>query len=77
MSPWMTTAEVAVLARCSTRTVERAYQDYRRSGGREGLKHAQRRPHALCQTHRDDVDRWLDGQPPAKRTRRISVARSA
>lgn len=76
-SPWMTTAEVAAYARCHRRTVERGYRDYRHSNGRQGLKHIQSRPHAPCKTHREDVDRWMDGQAPTKGTRRLAAAHSA
>lgn len=75
-SPYMTTAEVAEFARCSIKTVERAWADYRHSGGRSGLRATQPRgAYSRLLIHRDDADRWVRGEAPAgpaRRMRRVS-----
>lgn len=75
-SPYMTTAEVAEYARCSIKTVERAWADYRHSGGRSGLWATQPRgAYSRLLIHRDDAERWARGDAPvgpSRRMRRVS-----
>ena len=62
---YMTRAEVAAAARCSTVTVYRAWVAYRRSGGTQGLRGVQRNgPHSTVWFEPEDVARWAAGQPP-------------
>lgn len=64
-SPFMTRAEVAEYARCSSVTVYRAWVAYRRSGGTQGLRGVQRNgPNSTVWFHPDDVKRWADGADP-------------
>lgn len=71
-SPYMTIAEVADYARCCVKTVERAWADYRRSGGRQGLRATQRRgAYSRVLVHRDDADRWVSGEAPVSPPRRL------
>lgn len=74
-SPFMTTAEVAEYARCSVKTVERAWADYRQSGGSRGLRATQPRgPYSRLLIHRDDVERWVRGEAPIASARRLRRA---
>jgi hypothetical protein len=59
----MTRAEVAAYARCSTKSVWRATQEFRRTGGRSGLRYFQRGgPGSTLLFRLSDVDRWLDAE---------------
>lgn len=71
-SPFMTTAEVAHYARCSIKTVERGWADYRQSGGTRGLRATQPRgPYSRLLIHRDDAERWARGEAPVPSARRL------
>ncbi|NKW17040.1 helix-turn-helix domain-containing protein [Rhodococcus hoagii] len=62
-SPWMTVREVAEYARCCADVVYAALQ-------REELRGTQRVvPRGRWTVHREDVDRWLAGEAPAKKPR--------
>lgn len=63
-SPWMTLAETCTYSRKSYETVRRAAVGYQRTSGRAGLKGEQPRVNACWTFHRDDVDRWIKGEPP-------------
>ncbi|MEV0085225.1 hypothetical protein [Saccharopolyspora sp. NPDC050642] len=72
-SPWMTVRETADYTRRHKDTVLRALREYQRTDGRSGLRGAQPKPHACYRVRRDDADRWMAGEPPA-RTRRLAHA---
>jgi hypothetical protein len=65
VSPWLTTQEVAEFARVHEETVRRAAVEYQRSKGKSGLKTYQRKPNTEHRFTREDVDRWIAGEPPA------------
>lgn len=73
-SPFMTTAEVAEYARCSVKTVERAWRTYRQSGA-SGLRGTQRSgAYSALLFHRDDVGRWVKGEAPIRAARKLRSA---
>jgi excisionase family DNA binding protein len=61
-TPWMTTRQAAAYARRHRETVLLALR-------RGELQGTQRNGRANCtwRVHRDDVDRWMRGEPPARR----------
>lgn len=64
-TPWMTLADACQYTRRSYETVRRAAVAFQRDP-RKGLRAFQERPHACYRFHRDDLDRWVMGQPPAR-----------
>jgi hypothetical protein len=75
-SPWMSTQQVAAYAGRHFKTVRLAAAEYVSSGGRCGLKGGQRGTNCSWRFHREDVDRWIRGEAPARGGRRLSAARS-
>lgn len=77
-SPWMSTKQAAAYAGRHFKTVRLAASEYVSSDGKRGLKGVQRRANCSWRFHRDDVDRWIRGETPARGTRRPSpIARPA
>jgi hypothetical protein len=66
--------EVAAYSRRHYETVRRAAVEYQRTAGKRGLKSSQPGTNACHIVHRDDVDRWLRGEVPARGRGRLSVA---
>lgn len=59
----MTRAEVAAYARCSTKSVWRATQEFRRTGGRSGLRYFQRGgPGCTLLFDPADVEKWISAE---------------
>lgn len=74
-SPFMTTAEVARFARCSVKTVERAWATYRRSNGGAGLRATQRGgAYSALLFLPEDVTRWTNGEAPLSSVRKLRRA---
>lgn len=72
-SPWMSVAEAAQYARRHHMTVQKALWRYVRTNGREGLKGGQSNgANSVWSVHRDDVDTWLRGNRPCRRTPAIA-----
>lgn len=69
-SPWLTVRETAAYSRRHKDTVLRALRECQRNGGRSGLKGLQQRANTTYRIHRDDVDRWMRGDAPARGLRR-------
>jgi hypothetical protein len=76
-TPWLTLAEAVTYSRSGERTLRAAATEYRRSGGKRGLRHAQRDVNCKLLFHRDDLDSWLCGSAPARGARRLAPVRSA
>ncbi|MER7009892.1 hypothetical protein ABT324_00490 [Saccharopolyspora sp. NPDC000359] len=62
----MTVRETAAYTRRHKDTVLRALREYQRTNGRGGLRGAQPKPHACYRVRREDADRWMAGEPPAR-----------
>lgn len=62
---WLTLDEAAAYTGHHRETVRRAAVDYQRDN-RRGLRSAQRNAHACWRFQREDLDRWVMGQPPAR-----------
>lgn len=72
---YLTRAEVAELARCSTVTVYRAWVAYRQSRGARGLRGVQRNgANSRVWFHPDDVARWVAGEAPVAKPRALRRA---
>lgn len=67
VSPWLTLPEAAEYSKYSYRHVRAACIAYQRYGDR-GLKNSQ--PGREYRIHVADVDRWIEGKPPSRSTRR-------
>jgi hypothetical protein len=71
-SPWMTTRQVAEYSGRHRDTVLLKLKEYARTG-RTGLKGFQQNgANATWRVHREDVDRWMRGEAPARGIRRIA-----
>lgn len=66
---WLTLDQACAYTQRSRETVRRAAVQYQRTQGREGLKGAQRTPHACWRFTTKDLDRWVEGQSPTRRGR--------
>lgn len=63
---WLTLNQACTYTQKSRETVRRAAVQYQRTGGRDGLKAAQPRPHACWRFTTKDLDRWVEGEAPAR-----------
>ena len=68
---WLTLQEAAAVARRHRETLYGALQKCRRTNGREGLRGYQTSANSTWRIHRDDLDRWVHGDPPSRSKRRI------
>lgn len=73
-SPWLTVKEAAAYARRHAETVRKAVVEHARDP-RHGLKAYQWKAGATWKIHRDDLERWVRGEPPSRGTRRVPSLR--
>ncbi|MEC3975103.1 hypothetical protein [Amycolatopsis sp. H20-H5] len=74
-SPWMDLQEAARFMRRHLRFVQQKCLEYDRSGGKTGLKNTQPTGEDGKRfVHVDDVNRWMERQPPSRGNRRFRVA---
>lgn len=66
---WLTLDQACEYTQRSRETLRRAAVHYQRTQGREGLKGAQRKAHACWRFSVRDLDRWVEGDPPARSKR--------
>jgi hypothetical protein len=63
---WLTLDQACEYTHLSREIVRRAAIEYQRSGGKKGLRAAQRVPSAPWRFKAADLDRWLMGEPPLR-----------
>lgn len=69
-SPWMSVRQAAIYAGRHYKTVLNALQEYAR-GVRtaEALKGYQAAANCMWRIHRNDIERWIRAEPPARASR--------
>jgi hypothetical protein len=75
--PWMSIRQVATYIGRHPNYIYDAVHEYDRTKNTKsprGLKAYQPKVNASWRVHRDDVDRWQEGLPPARGTRRLANA---
>lgn len=71
-NPWFTVEQAAEYARYSYEHMRRLCVAYQRNDT-HGLRCTQRGAGGHYRIHRDDLDRWLAGQPPARGPRKLAA----
>jgi hypothetical protein len=70
-TPWLTLSEACEYTRRSAETVRRAAVAYQRDNSK-GLRGFQSHPNACHRFHREDLDRWVMGLAPSRRSVRAA-----